>query len=340
MVFTAIDLFCGCGGMSRGLEEAGIKIVAAIDFNEAAVKTHKKNFPSTATLHKDLSKLTPQEASELLGGLKEVDIIAGGPPCQAFSLARRRADSNPKDPRNSMFRHYLEYVSFFKPKVFIFENVVGIRSLKVDGEGGTKIKAIDIILEEMAKIGYKTAMETLDASHYDVPQRRKRVIIIGTRCDIEGLEPSHPPPVSSDKPPPVSDVLKSRASIEKDAKLAKRLFLSERAIGGMKAKKEKAREAGKGFGFQVLDLAKPSYTIPARYYKDGYDALVSYSENEYRRLDVDELAAIQTFPPTFDFGCVSRKDAIMQIGNAVPCKLAYYIGMHVIKQLLSEFQHS
>jgi DNA (cytosine-5)-methyltransferase 1 len=97
-------------------------------------------------------------------------------------------------------------------------------------------------------------------------------------------------------------------------------------------KKKKSKEAGKGFGAQFLDLNKPSYTIPARYWKDGYDALVKYSDAEIRRLTITELKRIQTFPDNYVING-SKKYIIMQIGNAVACRFAYHLGKHIINIL-------
>ena len=106
-------------------------------------------------------------------------------------------------------------------------------------------------------------------------------------------------------------------------------YLSEKAIQGIKNKKEKAKANNNGFGAQILDLEKPSYTIPARYWKDGYDALVKYSDTELRRLTILELKRIQSFPNDYVIEG-SKKDIIMQIGNAVACKFAYHLGKYII----------
>jgi DNA (cytosine-5)-methyltransferase 1 len=108
--------------------------------------------------------------------------------------------------------------------------------------------------------------------------------------------------------------------------------LSEKAIIGIKNKKIKALENKNGFGAQYLDLNKPSFTIPARYWKDGYDALVKYSETEIRRLTILELKRIQSFPDDYILEG-SKKDQIMQIGNAVACRFAYHLGKHLMKIL-------
>ena len=93
------------------------------------------------------------------------------------------------------------------------------------------------------------------------------------------------------------------------------------------------KEKGYGFGAKFVDLNKPSPTIPSRYYKDGYDALVRYSDEKIRRLTSKELMRIQTFPDNYQF-CGTNKDIIMQIGNAVACKFAYHIGSYLTEKLI------
>lgn len=112
------------------------------------------------------------------------------------------------------------------------------------------------------------------------------------------------------------------------------LSLSKVALEGIRRRKEQMKKEGKGFGAQVLDLEQPSYTIPARYYKDGYDALVP-TEAGLRRLSEDELKRIQTFPESFIF-CGSRRERIIQIGNAVAPRFAYHLAKHVQDVLSSK----
>ena len=131
--FTCIDLFCGCGGFSLGLERAGFTVLAAIDSNPEAVSVFRKNFPNVPqVLQKDLTEFRPRELAELIGAA-EVDVIVGGPPCQGFSRVRQRdgANSGPRmveDDRRHLYQEFLRYVGFFRPKVFVMENVPGIRS--------------------------------------------------------------------------------------------------------------------------------------------------------------------------------------------------------------------
>jgi DNA (cytosine-5)-methyltransferase 1 len=313
-----LDLFCGCGGMSKGLEDAGLEVVAGLDVWDKAIASYKKNF-NHLSICKDLRELPPESFSkEYNVKNNDIDLIVGGPPCQGFSMAGKR---DIKDPRNSLFMEYVKYLNYFKPKAFIMENVMGILSMKnTVGE-----KVIDIIMGELNK-NYNCVISKLYASDFEVPQNRRRVIIIGVRKDLN-ITPKEPEPVlSKEDRIPVSTILESKEDVNI------KQYLSERALAGIRRKKERAKKNGNGFGAQFLKMDKPSYTIPARYWKDGYDALVKYSDEEVRRLTVLELKRIQSFPDNFVLEG-NKKDQIMQIGNAVASRFAYYLGKHIIKTL-------
>ena len=306
---TAIDLFCGCGGMTKGLTDAGIDVICGIDSWKCAINSYSSNFHHRS-ICEDIRKLPPDE----LGIECEVDIIAGGPPCQGFSIAGKR-DKN--DPRNSLFVEYVKYVNYFHPKVFVLENVIGILSMKTEKNE----RVIDIILSHFEK-DYNCHVNKLYASDFEVPQNRRRVIIVGIRKDLNVI-PSDIPIASSVRIP-VGTALIPREEITDD-----KLYLSKKAIEGIKRKKEKSKERGNGFGAQFLNTNKPSYTIPARYWKDGYDALVKYDDDNIRRLCLLELKRIQTFPDDYVL-CGNKKEQVVQIGNAVPCRLAYHIGKYLL----------
>ena len=153
------------------------------------------------------------------------------------------------------------------------------------------------------------------------------MIIIGIRKDLN-VFPTEPKPVTtsvSDRIP-VGRILEPRDTVDESH------FLSQKAIDGILNKKARSKERGAGFGAQFLDMDKPSYTIPARYWKDGYDALVRYSEKEIRRLTITELKRIQSFPDDYVL-CGTKRDVIMQIGNAVACRFAFHIGKYLIHTL-------
>lgn len=313
---TVLDLFCGCGGMTTGLKEAGLRIIAGIDIWDKAIDSYKKNHNHLA-ICADLTKLSPNKFKKKYQ-IRNVDIIVGGPPCQGFSIAGKR-DKN--DPRNSLFMEFYKYLNLFKPKAFIMENVMGILSMKTQkGE-----KVIDIILDKLGK-DYNVIVNKLYAQDFKVPQIRRRVIIVGIRKNLNLIPTEIKPIITKDKYIGVGTVLEDEKNIDK------KYILSERAIKGIIAKKARMNKEGKGFGAQFLKIDKPSYTIPARYWKDGYDALVKYNDNKIRRLTILELKRIQTFPDNYVLEG-NRKDKIIQIGNAVACKFAYYLGKYIINTL-------
>jgi len=179
-----IDLFCGCGGFTLGMERAGFRCLAAVDFNAEAVATLRANLPHIPNvLHRDLTAFPPAELAEKIGA-RQVDVIVGGPPCQGFSTARQRDGANhgarlKEDPRRHLYREFLKYVDFFRPRVFVMENVLGIKTA-AGGKYFTRVQA------EARALGYRVHGQVEDAWELGVPQKRRRQLIIGTRMDIPG----------------------------------------------------------------------------------------------------------------------------------------------------------
>ena len=313
-----LDLFCGCGGMSKGLEDAGLNIMVGLDIWDKAIDSYTQNFDHLSVCE-DISKLSPETFdTKYKIGKDNIDIMVGGPPCQGVSIAGKR---DKKDPRNSLFMDYVKYLDYFNPKAFIMENVMGILSMK----NSSNEKVIDIIMEQLSR-NYNCIICKLYASDFEVPQNRRRVIVIGIHKDLN-INPTEPTPIlTKENRIPVSTILLSKEEVEI------KNYLSEKALNGIKAKRKKAKQNGNGFGAQILKMDKPSYTIPARYWKDGYDALVSYSDTEVRRLTILELKRIQSFSD--DFVLVgNKKEQITQIGNAVASRFAYHLGKHMISIL-------
>lgn len=179
---TYIDLFCGCGGFSLGLERAGLKGLAAIDFNKEAVEVFQKNLPQIPhILEADLTKLTPEQLAKKISA-DTLDVIVGGPPCQGFSTVRQADGANHgsrivEDKRRHLYQEFLKYVAFFKPKVFVMENVLGIRS----ASGGEYFCRVQ---KEARAIGYRVHAQVEDCVELGLPQKRRRQLFIGTRSDL------------------------------------------------------------------------------------------------------------------------------------------------------------
>ncbi len=309
-MLNVLDLFCGCGGLSKGLIDAELNVIAGIDILKECIDSCSKNFDHIC-LNQDLTKFSPEEFNKQCD--KSIDIIVGGIPCQGFSMAGNRSED---DSRNVLFLEYVKYVEYYKPKLFMIENVIGILSMKINNK-----KVIDTILQSFTN--YDMQVYKLYANDYEVPQKRRRVIIIGT---LKELKIKHFEPIKIDKDMSIANVLQNRDDVDN------KLFLSKKAIDGIKRRQETNKKLGKGFGAQYVQLDKPCYTISARYWKDGYDALVKYGEENIRRLNITELKRIQTFPEEYII-CGNNQQIIQQIGNAVPCNFAKHLGLHIRKLL-------
>lgn len=171
---TCIDLFCGAGGLSIGLKMAGIKSILGIDHDKSACLTYKVNSPETEVLCDDITLENVKRKIVNKGIIEKVDMLCGGPPCQGFSLAGKRFID---DPRNQLFKQYIEIASKIMPKIILFENVEGLLSFQ-------KGAIYQDIIELFSSLGYDAVGKVLLASDYGVPQKRKRVIIICTRKDL------------------------------------------------------------------------------------------------------------------------------------------------------------
>ena len=181
-----MDLFCGTGGFTKGFENTGkFDVVFGIDVLDVAAKTFALNHPEAVALSGDIRNVRLGDVSEATGLKRgEVDCIVGGPPCQGFSSIRPFRSSGDDDPRNSLFENFAAYVNYFRPPVFVMENVVG---LATHGGGQT----ICLIQETFEMLGYETDWRILNAAHFGVPQKRERLVMIGVE---KGIKPVFPKP--------------------------------------------------------------------------------------------------------------------------------------------------
>jgi DNA (cytosine-5)-methyltransferase 1 len=174
---TSVDLFSGAGGMTYCFKLAGIEAKISNDFAESACVTLKTNSPEIDVFCGDITKDETKQRIISAGVSAGADIICGGPPCQGFSLAGFRMAN---DPRNELFRHFVDIVSGVNPKIIVFENVEGILSY----QGGETYRNI---IQLFSELGYNCEGRKLLAHQYGVPQKRKRVIILCVRKDLEVL---------------------------------------------------------------------------------------------------------------------------------------------------------
>lgn len=171
----SLDLFSGAGGLLYGMKSAGIRHILANDIDKSACITLKANNPEIRVLNGDITNQSVKGEIIKKGIFYNADIICGGPPCQGFSLAGFRKSD---DPRNKLFRDFYDVVKSVNPKVFVFENVIGLLSYN-KGKTYEEIKLL------FKKLGYKVEGKSLMFNEYGVPQKRKRVIVIGVRSDLK-----------------------------------------------------------------------------------------------------------------------------------------------------------
>jgi len=170
----AIDLFCGCGGISAGLREAGLEVVAGVDINTKYIQSFAHNFPNASVITDDITKISPKDFLNNIGVKRdEIQLIAGGPPCQGFSKNVPRSRRYLADPRNLLIKSYLEYCEFIRPPILMMENVAEMKN-------GFDMAYTEEIEERLTQLGYAVKHVVLNAADYGVPQRRKRAFFLAT----------------------------------------------------------------------------------------------------------------------------------------------------------------
>lgn len=347
--FTVVDLFCGAGGMSLGFRDAGFQLVQAVDCNEAALATYRRNLDDHAIAH---------DLAEPLS-LPTVTVVAGGPPCQGFSSAGLRKTG---DIRNSLVSHFVQNVTALSPAAFVFENVEGFLTT----DGGQHVFEL---LEPLVRFGYRIHLRKVNAANYGVPQHRKRVIAIGGL----GWDPRFPGPTHSAFGAPGA----RRVSHH----LPRTNTLAE-ALAGLGVPTCEPPGDPQGHYFRLLegiDLERAMALKPGETMRDLPEALhhESYRRRAFRRvmdgtpteqrggapagirrlspdepskaitggarseflhpsehrsLTLRECARLQTFPDTFEF-CGTGSEQGQLIGNAVPPRLAGAIAASLLIDL-------
>lgn len=343
---SAISMFSGAGGLDIGTQLAGVKVISSLDFFEDSVKTISQNkyFSHAEHLQKDIKTVTGQDYREVLKkNNPEKLIIIGGPPCQPFSKAgywvtNEKRDSN-NDPRN-MIIPYFNIIKEIMPDGFVLENVESILH-------PSNSEAIDSIYDNMERLGYNCSLISTNAADYGIPQKRKRVFFLASKRSIDAkLTQTHGSQKEIENNPTLlpyervidwigdfdRDELCNYRNIPVEGKYAKELAcvpmgknyiaLTERA-----GYPNPVFVAGKRYWTSLLKLHpyEPSWTIIA---SPGHWEGPFHWKN--RRLNIKELAAIQTFPVDYEF-YGSYYSIHKQIGNAVPPKLAQLVIQELIK---------
>lgn len=312
---TFIDLFCGAGGLSRGLEMAGLNGICGLDFFKEAGMTYRRNF-AHPFVYGDITRPEIKEelyntVNEQLAGRK-LNLISGGFPCQGFSMAGNRIAD---DPRNALYKEMLEIVRTLQPDFVLCENVKGLRSML----GGAVEKKI---IADYKAIGYEMNVTTLCAADYYTPQKRERVIFIGNRL---GLKNYHPKPIlSPDKYITTGQAIGDLVNHPEDpafnhiptrhnAEMQQRI---------MDCPEGESLYKGYSDAWKKCPWNEASCTV-----KENHGG-VNLHPKLPRVLTAREMARLQSFPDDFIFEGPKNKQ-LVQIGNAVPCLLAKAVGLAI-----------
>ena len=406
-----IDLFAGAGGMSEGFIKAGFKPIAHVEMNKDACDTLKtraafhylkennkveeyydylkgkitrqelwNKIPENiinSVINKEISPETLDDIFNIVDkelGKRKVDIVIGGPPCQAYSVAGRARD--PKgmadDPRNHLYKHYVEFLKRYKPKMFVFENVPGILS-------ANNGKYLDLIFEAVKEAGYELEKKVLNAKNFDVLQDRKRVIIIGWKKNSNLKYPEFEDKVKQRQYEVLKDLFSDLPKIKngegewKSIKYSKQTneYLESTGIrNGIDFTTQHIARKNNDNDLEIYRIAVNKWVnegkrlnyaeLPSRLIKHNNTKTftnrfqvvnnrgVSHTVvahiamdghyyihpdiNQNRSISVREAARIQSFPDDYFFES-SRTAAFKQIGNAVPVLMAEGIAKKIMEML-------
>ncbi|MDE7208472.1 MAG: DNA cytosine methyltransferase [Clostridia bacterium] len=349
-----LDLFCGCGGFTQGFAQAGCIPLLGVDIWADATTTYKYNFPQSKIINDDLTKLTAQDLLQVSGvDRTEIDIIIGGPPCQGFSISGKRMID---DPRNNLYKSFVNIVSDIQPKVFVMENVPGLISM-ANGE----VK--DAILEDFSNIGYNVSWKILIADDYGVPQRRRRVFFVGLNRKVFN-EQYFEFPIASTKDTKItcrdaisdldfisdevalpdetqyvllpdndyqrkmrrnSDILWNHVATIHNARTKEIISMVPNGGNYLDLPQELWSTRKVHIAWTRMDSNKPCFTIDT-----GHNHHFHYKEN--RVPTARESARIQSFPDEFRFLGI-KTSQLKQVGNAVPPLLAEALANKVLEYL-------
>lgn len=360
MTQTFIDLFCGAGGMSCGLEQAGWRCLLGIDFEPTAIDTFATNHPHAKAICGDLRQISIQQIRDAIASgwaspiapHSKVNLICGGPPCQGFSTI---GSNNEQDHRNFLFFEFVRVVGALKPDYLILENVTGLLSKKNE-------ITLNLMLNSFQNLGYFIEVKVLSAHHYGVPEKRRRTIMLGNRFGNFNLYPKQAFKDSDYDltafPPPrtVGWALDNLLTI--NGKLFNHDIAKAQIANELERKRIRYIPEGKGIRYEKDQRI---YLPPELWFNINWKALREerFRETKLQRLDRNccattintnrrayyhpiedryltarEAAAIQSFPPNFIFQG-SLRQQWRQIGNAVPPLLARALGEGIL-----EFDHS
>lgn len=323
--FKAVDLFAGIGGIKLGLQLAGFDVIYSNDNDPYCKLTFETNFPGSKFDNRDISSVSMDEISDH-------DLLAGGFPCQPFSMAGHKKGFD--DPRGSLFFTVAKIIKAKQPKAFLLENVKNLKS----HNNGESLKCILDVLRN--KLGYYVPdPAVLNSKDFGLPQNRERIYIVGFRDNIPF---EFPTPLTNTQS--VADILEKR-------QVEEFYFLSQKYYEGLANHKARHQAKGSGFGFEILDPSGISHALVVGnmgrernliqdsprigFYPENTNKAIARNNLGVRKLTVRECARLQGFPEWFTFP-VSRTQAYKQLGNTVSVPVIKEIAIKILDVLYKQ----
>lgn len=332
--FTVVELFAGAGGLALGLEMAGFEELLTNDNDKWSIETLKYNRPDWNVIYEDVRVLSENGIKKFIKKDREVDLLSGGYPCQAFSYAGKKLGMD--DIRGTLFYDYAKILGELKPKMFVAENVRGLIS-------HDKGRTLNTMIEVFKSEGYVVKYELLTATDYEVAQKRQRVFIVGVREDIfnsVGQEFIYPKKVN--RRLTLRDVLQNVPESEhaEYSENKKQVFQLVPQGGYWRDLPEQIAKEYMGKSY-YSGGGKTGIARRLSWDEPGLTVLTSPSQKQTERIHPEELrpftirenARIQTFPDDWKFmGPLTAQ--YKQIGNAVPVRMAHHVANSIRDYLL------
>ena len=336
IIFNAIDLFSGCGGLSEGLRQAGFRTIVACEIDPVAVATYRINHPDVHVVEEDIRRVDPSSIRKFLNG-EPLHLLAGCPPCQGFSSLRRlNKKRSVRDGRNSLVDEYYRFINELRPLTIMMENVPGLQSY---------FKFQDMV-KKLKSMGYRLDTAVVNVANYGVPQRRKRLILVGSLLNAINIAPG----INIKKT--VAMCIGSMESVEETRDPLHKI-VAKHTEKIMEMIKQVPKDGGSRTDLPkkyILECHKRENVgfndVYGRLKWDDYSSTITggclnpskgrfLHPSEHRAITAREAALLQTFPKDYVFPINATKTKIaLMIGNALPPEFCRLQAQNILEHLV------